>query len=147
MGNQQNENFSKVSDEEFQQSFEAARESDRAARRGRASHLQAVAASSQVQRVSWTKCDHKLLLAMLDAAIEAGGAVRLGATRDGGAWSIGVYCGEAYFTEYVRDEELLDEYLEDVTDYFATSGNHARDAGQPASGTGSAARRRARGKH
>jgi hypothetical protein len=37
--------------------------------------------------------------------VAVGGAVRVGATRDGGAWALGIYQGDDYATEYIRPAE------------------------------------------
>jgi hypothetical protein len=48
-----------------------------------------------------------LLLCLMIGAAYAGGAVRIGLTRDGGALSIGIYAGDEYGVEYVRPGEDL----------------------------------------
>lgn len=51
--------------------------------------------------------------------IQAGGAIRLGVTRDKGAWAIGVYGdGPTPYTEYVKPTESLTEYLTDLGAFF-----------------------------
>jgi len=47
-----------------------------------------------------------------------GGAVRFGYTRDGGAYSIGIYLGSDSKTYYCNDKEGIDEKLRELTDYF-----------------------------
>ncbi len=64
--------------------------------------------------VEWAEADPRKLAWAIDALCARGGCLRLGRTRDGGAYSIGVYLGEVYFTDYVRPEEDLDDYLEDL---------------------------------
>jgi hypothetical protein len=120
---------------------------------GRLQRLEAIRAlasggkATPVSRVSWKSCDHRVLLRLLDDAIGAGGCVRLGATRDGGAWSIGVYCGDEYFTQYVREEGQLDGTLEDLSLYFTDAGNRLRTAGSIAGASSKSTKRAERGKH
>ena len=52
-------------------------------------------------------------------AIANGGAIRIGTTRDGGAWAFGLYYdGGSQGTEYVQAGEELSEYLIEVGDFF-----------------------------
>lgn len=50
-------------------------------------------------------CDWTAIAALITAFSDAGGAVRVGLTRDGGAWAFGCYFGDDYATEYVRPSE------------------------------------------
>lgn len=43
-----------------------------------------------------------------------GGALRLGYTRDGGAYAIGIYLDGESETEYVRPDEDIDQWLIDL---------------------------------
>lgn len=72
------------------------RAKQKASRRGRAA-----AAGS----VSWSTADLTPVIAALIVATEGAGALRLGLTRDGGAFAIGVYAGDDYATEYIRPNE------------------------------------------
>jgi len=47
----------------------------------------------------------KELTELMQFVIEKGGAVRIGATRDGGAWAIGIYGFGEPFTEYCGGDE------------------------------------------
>jgi hypothetical protein len=47
------------------------------------------------------------IAALMVSFAEAGGAVRIGYTRDAGALAIGCYLGDDYATEYVRPSEDL----------------------------------------
>jgi hypothetical protein len=57
-----------------------------------------------------------LLLALMIGTAYAGGAMRIGLTRDGGALSIGVYAGDEYGTEYIRPGEDLEDELRKIAD-------------------------------
>lgn len=45
----------------------------------------------------------------------AGGACRVGLTRDGGAIGIGCYLGDDYSTEYIRPDEDLAQAVRDIS--------------------------------
>jgi hypothetical protein len=75
-------------------------------------------AEKYVGSADWGSVDAKKLVHLIETASRKGGALRLGYTRDGGAYAIGVYAGPNYFTDYVRPEEDIDEYLELLTDRF-----------------------------
>jgi len=47
-----------------------------------------------------------------------GGAVRFGYTRDGGAYSIGIYLGENSKTYYCNEKDGIDEKIRELTQYF-----------------------------
>jgi hypothetical protein len=44
-------------------------------------------------------------VALVRALVSQGGCLRIGQTRDGGAWALGVYLGDDYATEYIRPSE------------------------------------------
>lgn len=73
--------------------------------------------------VSWVR-----LAALQQAAMHAGGAVRLGLTRDGGALSVGMYMGDEYGTEYIRPSEDLGEALWEIAEAWLPQGGLAYDA-------------------
>jgi hypothetical protein len=55
----------------------------------------------------------------LDAVLSVGGALRIGRTRDGGAWAIGVYGdGSEPYTEYVQESEDINRYFHDLAGFF-----------------------------
>lgn len=52
-------------------------------------------------------------------ATEGKGAIRLGITRDGGAYAIGMYAGEDYATEYIKpNEDWEDAWNEIIEAWF-----------------------------
>lgn len=59
----------------------------------------------------WTTADPSLLCGAVTAISTLGGAIRLGYTRDGGAYAIGIYGDGEYRTEYVRPDEDINDYL------------------------------------
>jgi len=70
--------------------------------------------------VSITDVDWEAFSIALSHVLNRGGAIRLGCTRDGGAWSIGVYGdGAVPYTEYVRPDEDINEYFAGLGSFFA----------------------------
>lgn len=66
----------------------------------------------------WGSCNGELLAKAVAALAGLGGALRLGYTRDGGAYAIGIYGDGEPFTEYVSPNDDLDEFLEGlIRDY------------------------------
>ena len=53
-------------------------------------------------------------VALLEALVSEGGALRLGITRDGGAFALGVYLGDDYATEYVKPAEDWEDALDEI---------------------------------
>jgi hypothetical protein len=70
------------------------------------------------ESADWGGVDAKILQDCIQTASQKGGALRLGYTRDGGAYAIGVYAGSTYFTDYIRPTENIDQYLTDLTESF-----------------------------
>lgn len=62
----------------------------------------------------WAHSDPALLQDVIAAVAYRGGALRLGYTRDGGAYAIGIYGDGDPFTEYVPPHEDINEYLKGV---------------------------------
>lgn len=73
----------------------------RAKRRGKLDH----------EIADWQAADAGCVLQAIATLAYAGGAIRFGYTRDGGAYAIGIYLGGDHFTEYIRPHEDIDEYL------------------------------------
>lgn len=66
----------------------------------------------------WSNASPTLLAALVCAVAVEGGAVRFGYTRDGGAYSIGLYLGSDSKTYYCNDAEGIDEQLTELIEYF-----------------------------
>lgn len=72
------------------------------------------------QKVSVTDVDPELLLVTLAQVLAKNGALRIGCTRDGGAWAFGIYGdGPQPYTEYVRPAEDVNKYLAELGEFFA----------------------------
>jgi hypothetical protein len=66
----------------------------------------------------WHNATPEQIHRLICAVTVAGGAVRFGYTRDGGAYSIGLYLGEDSKTYYCNEAEGIDEQLQELTDHF-----------------------------
>lgn len=64
----------------------------------------------------WMAADATLLQRAVAAAGLKGGALRLGYTRDGGAYAIGIYGSGDPFTEFIRPSENINDYLQSLID-------------------------------
>lgn len=62
--------------------------------------------------------DPTLLLTVVEAAVAIDGAIRIGASRDGGAFAIGIYGDGDPHTEYVGGDEDINEYLTALREYL-----------------------------
>jgi hypothetical protein len=60
----------------------------------------------------WKSVDASAIHDLVCAITAMGGAIRLGYTRDGGAYAIGLYGLEANpYTEYIRPDEPVDQII------------------------------------
>lgn len=70
---------------------------------------------------SWTKVDPIILAETVETVARAGGALRLGYTRDGGALSIGVYGDGDPYTIYVGSDKDYRNVFRALCDGFDPS--------------------------
>jgi len=66
----------------------------------------------------WTNASADVVLRLVCVVAAEGGAVRLGYTRDGGAYSIGIYLGENSKTYYCNEKEGIDGKLAELIEHF-----------------------------
>lgn len=67
----------------------------------------------------WDRADAEQLKATIAAMGQYGGALRLGLTRDGGAYAVGIYGdGNDPYTLFVRPDEDLNEFLREIEQTF-----------------------------
>jgi len=66
----------------------------------------------------WAGAESNLVLQLVCKVGFLGGAVRYGYTRDGGAYSIGVYLGDDSKTYYCNEKDGVNEQLKDLIEYF-----------------------------
>jgi len=71
---------------------------------------------------SYEDLDSAKLVSYIETIAAGGGAVRLGKTRDGGAYAIGVYGdGDQPYTDYIRESEEVERYLCELAELFRSS--------------------------
>lgn len=63
---------------------------------------------------SYAAADWVSIVALVEALARESGALRLGVTRDGGAFALGVYLGDDYATEYVKPSEDFETALDEI---------------------------------
>lgn len=73
--------------------------------------------------VSYRKVNTGVLVDTIQTVAIAGGALRLGFTRDGGAYAIGVYGDGDPYTVYCSPSESIDSVLRAIRDGFDIIGN------------------------
>ena len=66
----------------------------------------------------WGSVDGTLLTRAVAAVAKRGGALRLGYTRDGGAYAIGIYGDGDPFTEYLPPSDDMDLYLKGLIEDY-----------------------------
>jgi hypothetical protein len=70
----------------------------------------------------WEQFDWLSMIALIKALTAQDGAVRVGKTRDGGAWAFGIYSGDDYATEYVRPAEDFAAAVEEIARAWCEDG-------------------------
>lgn len=65
-------------------------------------------------KADWHGVPSDLLQAVIGAVSGAGGAIRFGYTRDGGAYAVGFLGDGDPYTEYLRPSDDISAYLEGV---------------------------------
>ena len=74
--------------------------------------------SSGGGKTSWALANPELVMYAVMAVAQRGGALRLGYTRDGGAYAIGVYGDGEPYTDYVSPNEDINQYLRNLAEDF-----------------------------
>jgi hypothetical protein len=79
---------------------------------------------SDDRTADWSTVDMAQVVETIGAVTKAGGALRFGLTVDGGAYAVGVYGdGPEPYTEYVRPNENIESFLNDLAVAFTERGN------------------------
>jgi len=66
----------------------------------------------------WGSVDGELLARAVSVVARMGGALRLGYTRDGGAYAVGIYGDGEPFTEYIPPSDSVEDYLKGVIEDY-----------------------------
>lgn len=67
----------------------------------------------------WGGVDPELLASVVATVTAHGGAIRFGYSRDGGAYSVGIYGDGEPFTEYLGATADIVEWLEGIRDDYS----------------------------
>jgi len=70
------------------------------------------------KKQNWDELPAGKITGLIVQATRAGGAVRFGASRDGGALGLGVYGDGEPYTEWFRDCEELENFIDEMTALF-----------------------------
>jgi len=81
------------------------RDKAKAARSRRA----AAAGEASFDAIDWIP-----VVALVEALVYEQGALRIGLTRDGGAFALGVYLGDDYATEYIKPAEDFETAMDEI---------------------------------
>jgi len=68
---------------------------------------------------NWSDIQPEIIRGCTDAVTRAGGAIMLGLTSDGGAFSICVLHGEDKIKEYPHGRAECEDLMRELTEYFA----------------------------
>lgn len=68
----------------------------------------------------WGTVSPTVLVDLVQVVAGLGGAVRLGYTRDGGAYSVGIYLDDDRETFYCRPSDDLDDFISRLTEMLRT---------------------------
>jgi hypothetical protein len=108
---EQEQNKVGKSDEQLDAKSKATKGQEGSGARRRTAHRSSLPAD-------WAGVDGTLLAKAVASLARLGGALRLGYTRDGGAYAIGIYGDGDPFTEYVSPNDDINEFLEGlIRDY------------------------------
>lgn len=79
--------------------------------------------SSSTEVADWGSVPTDLVCELIGTVTSRGGAVRFGYTRDGGAYSLGVYYGTGHRTFYCRGGEDVIDFLKQWVEFYAALPN------------------------
>lgn len=66
----------------------------------------------------WKSVDANALVDCICTAASTGGALRLGYSRDGGAYAVGIYGDGEPYTEFCKPSEDVDSFIADIRQLF-----------------------------
>jgi len=85
-----------------------------------------------IREASWLSANAITVLQAIEAVSKAGGALRFGLTRDGGAYAIGIYENGQAHTEYLRPGDDLSTFFAEVAaDFGGPAAGDPHDPQQP----------------
>lgn len=67
---------------------------------------------------NWEASDGDILRSVIELVSDHDGALRLGRSRDGGSYAIGIYGDGEPYTEYIPATEDINAYLSELLEYW-----------------------------
>lgn len=101
-----------LSDEQIEQ------KSSKKAAKKETKRLRRLEGASSGGAADWSSADALVLQRAIRVVADMGGALRLGYTRDGGAYAVGIYGDGEPFTEYVPPSEDITHYLQGLIEDY-----------------------------
>lgn len=89
---------------------------NRKAAKSRLSHVRTSGNDGIGQVADWTAVNPKICMGLVAVTASMGGAVRFGYTRDGGAYSVGLYLDDDRETFYFRPSDDIDQDIQQLVD-------------------------------
>lgn len=71
-----------------------------------------------IESVDWVQVDANVAVGAIAAVSAAGGALRFGYSRDGGAYALGVYGDGDPYTEFEHNPAEMEKLLKDLAEFF-----------------------------
>ena len=71
-----------------------------------------------VNVADWDGSNAELLRSVIGTVTKGGGAIRFGYSRDGGAYSVGIYGDGEPFSEYLPGTADVDEWLTEIREDY-----------------------------
>lgn len=75
----------------------------------------------------WASASADAIKRAIESASAVGGALRFGYSGDGGAYALGCYYDGESWTEFIRPAEDIDDFLEQVCEFYADKGMTVKD--------------------
>src|SRR5512134_240421 len=86
--------------------------------------IQAKSRRASQGAADWAAFDWLRTVALVRALVSRGGCLRIGQTRDGGAWALGVYLENDYATEYIRPSEDFSGALAEIAEAWGVGNEY-----------------------
>lgn len=77
---------------------------------------------NNVEVADWASASAEAIKKAIESAGAVGGALRFGYSGDGGAYAVGCYFDGESWTEFIRPAEDIDNFLEQVREYYEEQG-------------------------
>lgn len=71
-----------------------------------------------VHVADWGGAEHALIVKLIEAVTQDNGAIRFGYSRDGGAYSLGIYGDGKPFSEFLPGNQDVDDWIREIIDDY-----------------------------